>query len=127
MQYCIELFICLNIKLRSSQLFYHVCVKHNIYEGDSICNEIALVTSSTHALELYTIYGMKDQSFTFQMVHKTLFFRSYLSSYRRLKKVRLSLYENFQQYFSYCMAEIETKILARFLLFLAIITAILQL
>ena len=53
-----------------------------IYEGDSICNEIALITPSTHGLELYTIYGMKDQGFTFRMVHKTLFYHSYLSSYR---------------------------------------------
>ena len=25
------------------------------YEGDSICNEIALITPPTHGLELYTI------------------------------------------------------------------------
>ena len=48
------------------------------YEGDSICNEIALITPPT----LNPIYGMKDQGFTFRMVHKTLFYHSYLSSYR---------------------------------------------
>ena len=53
-----------------------------MYEGDSICNEIALITPHTHGLELYTIYGMKEQGFTFRMVHKTLFYHSYLSSYR---------------------------------------------
>ena len=52
------------------------------YEGDSIYNEIALITQPTHGLELYTIYGMKDQGFTFRMVQKTLFYHSYLSSYR---------------------------------------------
>ena len=36
------------------------------YEGDSICNEIALKTPPTYGLELYTIYGMKDQGFTFE-------------------------------------------------------------
>ena len=36
-----------------------------MYEGDSICNEIALITPPTHGLELYTIYGMKHQAFTF--------------------------------------------------------------
>ena len=43
------------------------------YEGDSICNEIALITPPIHGLEIhvYTIYGMKDQGFTFRMVHKT--------------------------------------------------------
>ena len=44
--------------------------------GGSICNVIALITPPTHALELYTVYGMKDQGFTFRMVHKTLFYRS---------------------------------------------------
>ena len=53
-----------------------------IYEGDSICNEIPLIAPSTHGLELYTIHGVKDQRFTFRMVHKTLFYHSYLSSYR---------------------------------------------
>ena len=53
-----------------------------IYEGDSIYNEIALITPSTHGLELYTIYGKKDQCFTFRMVHKTLFYHSNLPSYR---------------------------------------------
>ena len=38
------------------------------YDGDSICNEISLITPSTHCLELYTIYRMKDQGFTFRMV-----------------------------------------------------------
>ena len=52
------------------------------YEGGSICNEIALITPPTRRLELYTIYGMKDQGFTFRMVHKTLFYHYYLSSYR---------------------------------------------
>ena len=57
---------------------------NHVYEGDSICNEIALrlITTPTHGLKLYTIYGMKDQGFTFRMVHKTLFYHSYLSSYR---------------------------------------------
>ena len=53
-----------------------------VYEGDSICNEIPLIAPSTHGLELYTIHGVKDQGFTFRMVHKTLFYHSYLSSYR---------------------------------------------
>ena len=53
-----------------------------IYEGDSIYNEIALITPPTHGLELYTIYGMKDQGFTFRMMHTTLFYHSYFSSYR---------------------------------------------
>ena len=57
-------------------------LSHTTYEGDSIYNEIALITQPTHGLELYTIYGMKDQCFTFQMVQKTLFYHSYLSSYR---------------------------------------------
>ena len=52
------------------------------YEGDSIYNEIALITPPTQGLELYTIYGMKDQGFTFRMVHRTLFYHSCLSSYR---------------------------------------------
>ena len=56
------------------------------YEGDSICNEIALITPPTHGLELYTINGMKDQGFTFRMVHKTLFYHFYLSSYRLSKR-----------------------------------------
>ena len=34
-----------------------------LYEGDSICNDIALITPPTHALELYTIYGMKYQHY----------------------------------------------------------------
>ena len=42
--------------------------------GRSICNEIALITPPIHGLELYTIYWMKDQGFTFRMVHKTLFY-----------------------------------------------------
>ena len=54
-----------------------------VYEEDSICNEIALITPPTHGLELYSIYGMKVQGFTFRMVHQTLFYHSYLSSYRR--------------------------------------------
>ena len=37
----------------------------NLYERDSICNEIALITPPTHGLELYTIYGMKDQGLPF--------------------------------------------------------------
>ena len=49
------------------------CQNNTQYEGDSICNEIALITPTTHGLELYTIYGMKEQGFTFRMVHKTLF------------------------------------------------------
>ena len=53
-----------------------------IYEGNSIYNEIALITPPTHKLELYTIYGMKEQGFTFRMVNKTLFYNSYLSSNR---------------------------------------------
>ena len=60
---------------------YIVNVRHS-YEGDSICNEIPLIAPSTHKLELYTIHGVKDQCFPFRMVHKTLFYHSYLSSYR---------------------------------------------
>ena len=37
-----------------------------IYEKDSICNEIALITPPTQGLELYTVYGIEDQGFTFQ-------------------------------------------------------------
>ena len=59
------------------------------YEGDSICKEIALITPPTHALELNTIYGMNEKASTFRMVHKTEFYRSYLSSYRHLSKVLL--------------------------------------
>ena len=59
---------------------FHIILR--MYEGDSIYNEIAPNTPPTHGLELYTIYGMKDQGFTFRMVHKTLFYHSYLSSYR---------------------------------------------
>ena len=61
------------------------------YKGDSICNDITLITPLTHTLELYTIYRMKDQGLTFPMEHKTLFYHSYLStgSYRRLKKVHV--------------------------------------
>ena len=57
--------------------------------GGPICNDIALITPPTHLLDLYTIYGMKYQGFIFWMVHKTLFYRPYLSCYRRLKKVHL--------------------------------------
>ena len=57
-----------------------------MYEGDSICNEIALITPTTHGLELYTIYGMKEQGFTFRLVHKTLFYHSNLSSYGLRKR-----------------------------------------
>ena len=57
--------------------------------GGPICNDIALITSPAHLLDLYTIYGMKYQGFIFSMVHKTLFFRPYLSWYRRLKKLHL--------------------------------------
>ena len=58
------------------------CHNHisQFYEGDSTCNEIALITPPIQGLELYTIYGMKDQGFTFRMMHKTLFYHSYLSS-----------------------------------------------
>ena len=63
-------------------LIYFDMFASQAYEGDSICNEIALITPPTHRLELYTIYGMKEQGFTFRMVHKTLFYHSYLSSYR---------------------------------------------
>ena len=31
-------------------------LKIQAYEGDSICNEITLITPPTHGLELYTIY-----------------------------------------------------------------------
>ena len=33
--------------------------------GGPICNDIALITLSTHLLDLYTIYGMKYQGFIF--------------------------------------------------------------
>ena len=52
------------------------------YEGDSIYNEIALITLPTHGLELHTLYGIKEQGFTFRMVHITSFYHSYLSNYR---------------------------------------------
>lgn len=58
---------------------------NNIYEGDLICNYITLKTQSTNALEFYTIYGTIDQGLAFQMVHKILFYLSYLFSYRLLK------------------------------------------
>ena len=35
---------------------FEACI--NIYDGDSICNEIALITPPTHGLELYTIHSM---------------------------------------------------------------------
>ena len=57
--------------------------------GGPICNDIALITPPTHLLDLYTIYGMKYQGFIFRMVHKTLFYRPYLSCYRSLKKLHL--------------------------------------
>ena len=41
----------------------------SLYEGDSICNDIALITPLTHGLELYTINRVKDQGFAFRMVH----------------------------------------------------------
>ena len=66
----------MNIKIKENPKLFA------IYEGDSIYNEIALITPPTHKLKLYTIYGIKDQGFTFRMVHKTLFYHSYLSSYR---------------------------------------------
>ena len=31
-----------------------------VYEGDSICNDIALIYSPTHGLELYTIYNVRN-------------------------------------------------------------------
>ena len=58
----------------------------SLYEGDSICNEIAPITPPTHGLELYTIHRMKDQGLTFRMVHKIVFYHSYLSSYRLSKR-----------------------------------------
>ena len=42
------------------------------------------------------------------------------------KSIQYFPYENVQQYLSNSMSEIETRILARFVLFLAIITAILK-
>ena len=45
--------------------------------------EITLITPPTQRLELYTIYWMTDQGLTFRMMHKTLFYHPYLSSYRR--------------------------------------------
>ena len=35
---------------------------------------MALITPPTHGLEPYSIYGIKDQGFTFRKVHKTLFY-----------------------------------------------------
>ena len=54
--------------------------------GDSICNEIALISPPTHGLELYTIFGMKDQGFTCQMMHENLIlsFDMYRGSTRRI-------------------------------------------
>ena len=57
------------------------------YEGGSIYNGNTLITQPTGALEFYTLYGTKDQGFTFSMVHKILFYLSDLISYRLLKKV----------------------------------------
>ena len=70
--------------LKPTPVIYMAFEKYDlfIYEGDSIYNEIPLITPPRHGLELYTIYGMKDQGFTFRMVHKTLFYHSYLFSYR---------------------------------------------
>ena len=58
--------------------------------GGSICNDIALITLPTYPLDLYTNYGMKYQGLIIRMVHKTLFYRSYLFCYRRLEKVHLN-------------------------------------
>ena len=44
------------LDLYISFIILHVVV--NI-RGDSICNEIALITPLTHGLELYTKYGVK--------------------------------------------------------------------
>ena len=41
-------------------------IQTGLYEGVQY-----VMTSPTHALELYTIYGMKDQGLTFRMVYKT--------------------------------------------------------
>ena len=57
----------------SDDINYHSVKFPLTYEGDSIYNEIALITPPTHELELYTLYGMKDQGFAFRMVHTTLF------------------------------------------------------
>ena len=64
------------------QVLIMAVVSKTDIRGESIYNEIAHITPPTHGLELYTIYGMKDQGFTFRMVHKTVFYHSYLSSYR---------------------------------------------
>ena len=58
-----------------------------MYEGGSIYNGNTLITQPTGALEFYTLYGKKDHGFTFSMVHRILFYLSYLFSYRQLKKV----------------------------------------
>ena len=57
------------------------------YEGGSIYNDNTFITQPTCALEFYTLYGTKYQGFTFSMVHRILFYLSYLFSYRLLKKV----------------------------------------
>ena len=57
------------------------------YEGGSIYNGNTLITQPTDALDFYTLYGTKDQGFTFSMVHRILFCLSYLFSYRLLNKV----------------------------------------
>ena len=56
------------------------------YEGGSIYNGNTLITQPTGSLELYTLYGTKDQGFTLSVVHKILFYLSYLFSYRLLKR-----------------------------------------
>ena len=34
--------------------------------GGPICNDVAFITSPTHLLDLYTIYGMKHQVLSFE-------------------------------------------------------------
>lgn len=64
---------------------YSLCNSNVIWwKGDSICTDN---TPPTNSLELYVIYATKDQGFVFRMVHKTLFYCSYLFRYRLLTKV----------------------------------------
>ena len=47
-----------------------VFLKHNYYEGGSICNENPFITPSINTLGFYAICQTKDQSVTIIMVHK---------------------------------------------------------
>ena len=63
-----------------------------IYERNSICNDNTLIALPSNALEFLTVYETEDQGFTFQIVHKTLFYLANLFSYRLFKKAHIFQY-----------------------------------